>query len=121
MLNSPRQRGNQFEALAQNYLSRQGLQPLESNFLVKSGELDLIMRDKQTIVFVEVRYRRNQNFGHAAETVTPAKQRKLLRAANVWLQSKGLSVHSCDFRFDVVAIHEHGQQIDWIKNAITQG
>lgn len=79
------------------------------------------MRDNQTIVFVEVRYRKSQTYGHAAETVTYNKAKKLIRAANVWLMKNGLSVHSTDFRFDLVAIHQQGDKVEWIKNAITQG
>ena len=79
------------------------------------------MQDGQSIVFVEVRYRKNQNYGHAAETVTFTKQQRLIKAANLWLLKQGLSIHSTDIRFDLVAIHQNGKQVEWIKNAITQG
>ncbi|GLT18523.1 UPF0102 protein [Vibrio zhanjiangensis] len=116
-----RQSGEHYEALAEQYLVRQGLVTIEKNFHVKGGELDLIMQDSSSIVFIEVRYRSNQHYGHAAETVTQTKMLKLVKAANVWLMKQGKSVHTTDFRFDLIAIHQQGQQIEWIKNAITQG
>ncbi|USD32003.1 MULTISPECIES: YraN family protein [Vibrio] len=116
-----RQSGEHYEALAEQYLIRQGLSLIGKNFHSKGGELDLIMLDGSTIVFIEVRYRSNQRYGHAAETVTPCKMNKLIHAANTWLMKQGKSVHTTDFRFDLVAMHQQGKQIDWIKNAITQG
>ncbi len=118
---SKRSKGLHYEAAAEKYLLACGLSLIERNFLAKGGELDLIMRDGPTIVFVEVRYRKNQSYGHAAETITRSKMTKLIRAANVWLLKNNLSLHSTDFRFDVVAIHQQGDDIEWIKNAITQG
>ncbi|MGY3686061.1 YraN family protein [Vibrio coralliilyticus] len=118
---SKRQSGEHYEALAEQYLIRQGLSPIERNFHSKSGELDLIMQEGSTIVFVEVRYRSNQHYGHAAETVTQSKMHKLIKTANVWLMKQGKSAHTTDFRFDLVAMHQQGKQIEWIKNAITQG
>ncbi|KGY13684.1 endonuclease [Vibrio tubiashii] len=116
-----RAQGQHYEAVAEKYLIGCGLSPIERNFLIKGGELDLIMKHGETIVFVEVRYRLSQAYGHAAETVTTGKVRKLVKAATLWLAKNGLSIHSTDFRFDLVAIHQHGKQIEWIKNAITQG
>ncbi len=113
--------GQAYEAAAEKYLQGCGLVIIERNFQVRGGELDLIMRDDNTIVFVEVRYRQSQQYGHAAETVTPTKMKKLVKAANLWLMKQGLSVYSTDFRFDLVAIHQQGKQIEWIKNVITQG
>lgn len=121
ILRNKRSTGQYYEAAAERHLSACGLSLIERNFLTKGGELDLIMRDGPTIVFVEVRYRNNQTFGHAAETVTYRKMQKLQKAANIWLMKQGMSIDSTDFRFDVVAIHQQGHQIEWIKNAITQG
>ncbi|KJY82356.1 endonuclease [Vibrio galatheae] len=118
---SKRAQGQHYEVAAEKYLISCGLAPIERNFHIKGGELDLIMSDGETIVFVEVRYRKNQAYGHAAETVTASKMKKLIKAATLWLGKQGLSVYSSDFRFDLVAIHQQGEQIEWIKNAITQG
>ncbi|MGD8170952.1 YraN family protein [Vibrio sp. TRT 21S02] len=121
VLNNRRKVGQHYETAAEKYLLSCGLALIERNFNTKGGELDLIMKQGSTIIFVEVRYRKNQSYGHAAETVTASKAKKLIHAANIWLMKNNLSVYSTDFRFDLVAIHSQGQQIDWIKNAITQG
>ncbi|MGD8109825.1 YraN family protein [Vibrio sp. NTOU-M3] len=121
VLNNRRKVGQHYETAAEKYLLSCGLTLIERNFNTKGGELDLIMKQGSTIIFVEVRYRKNQSYGHAAETVTASKAKKLIHAANIWLMKNNLSVYSTDFRFDLVAIHSQGQQIDWIKNAITQG
>ncbi|MCL9781482.1 YraN family protein [Vibrio sp. S4M6] len=113
--------GSKYEATAQKYLVQHGLHFIEKNFSVKCGEIDLIMREGDIIVFVEVKYRKTQQFGHAAESVTRNKMRKLVNSANLWLNKHNLSPHSTDFRFDVVAIHQNGDHIEWIKNAITEG
>ncbi|MBY6198629.1 YraN family protein [Vibrio hangzhouensis] len=118
---SKRQVGQDYEQLAKEYLSQHGLVSLTENFTVKCGEVDLIMRDTSCIVFVEVRYRQNQNYGLAQETVTRSKATKLQKAATLWLIKNGLSPYETEFRFDVVAIHRQGNDINWIKNAITQG
>ncbi len=78
------------------------------------------MRDKQSIVFIEVKYRNNKNFGNAAEMVTYRKSQRIIKTAHLWLLQNNLSPYSADYRFDVVAIHQNGDEVEWIKNAITQ-
>ncbi|MGF1908938.1 YraN family protein [Vibrio kasasachensis] len=114
-------KGFYFESEAEKHLTACGLKLIGRNFRTKSGEIDLIMRDKETIIFVEVRYRKNTQYGHAAETITFKKQQRIIKSANIWLLKQGLSIYSTDIRFDVVAVHKNGAQIEWIKNAITQG
>ncbi|MBW3697138.1 YraN family protein [Vibrio sp. T187] len=118
---SRRKIGSHYESMASQYLTRHGLTLIEENFSAKCGEIDLIMRDQSSIVFVEVKYRKQAQYGHAAEMVTTQKMRKLVNTANVWLQKQGLSAHSTEYRFDVMAIEQNGKHINWIKNAITQG
>ena len=101
------------EAQALAHLLRHGLFLVEQNFLCKVGEIDLIMRERQTIVFVEVRTRADARHGSAADSVTPAKQRRLLLTAQRYLQRFRLPP-AC--RFDVVAID--GETLTWLKNAI---
>ncbi|MFC5078627.1 hypothetical protein VTH8203_00531 [Vibrio thalassae] len=113
--------GKNYETLAKDYLGRQGLVALAENYTAKCGELDLVMQDGSTLVFVEVKYRQSTQYGLAQEMVTPSKARKLQKAATLWLLQNGLSPYDTDFRFDVVAIHQQGNDINWIKNAITQG
>ncbi|YCO03280.1 YraN family protein [Vibrio sp. VNB-15] len=118
---SKRQIGNQYETLAKQFLQRQGLRFLDQNFLTKFGEIDLIFQQDETIVFVEVKYRNNDRFGSAAEMVTYAKMRKLVKTAQVWLSRQQRTVQNIDYRFDVVAIHDSGRDINWIQNAISEG
>ncbi len=113
-----RQQGNNYEKQAADFLRKQGLILLTKNFYAYRGELDLVMQDKQTLVFIEVRYRKNTNFGTPEETVTCSKQRHLVKAAQKFLQlNQALAQLPC--RFDVIAITQSGNtaKINWIKNA----
>ncbi|MGR6832390.1 YraN family protein [Aliivibrio wodanis] len=116
-----RAKGEYYELMAQGYLEQHQLTFIARNFHSKTGELDLIMRDRDSFVFVEVKYRATSNYGSAQEMVTWQKQRKLQRTALFWLMKNGLSVEHTSFRFDVVAIHSQGKEINWIKNAIVEG
>ncbi|MEC9339943.1 MAG: YraN family protein [Pseudomonadota bacterium] len=111
-----RARGAVAERIACDYLRRRGLDLAERNFRVRGGEIDLVMRQDETLVFVEVRARRSNQWGTAAETVTTRKQRRLLLAAQYYLQSTG---HVGPCRFDVVALTgEPGRErVDWIRDA----
>lgn len=110
-----RQQGAYYENLARRYLERAGLTFIAANVACRAGELDLIMRDRQTWVFVEVRYRRNATFGGAAASVTHSKQQRLLRAAAFWLAKQHASFDTSSCRFDVLAIT--GSQIEWLQDA----
>lgn len=112
---SSRAKGRYMEQQACVYLQRAGLILLATNVQYRCGELDLIMRDQQTLVFVEVRYRRNDHYGDAAATVTWPKQRRIIRAAGCWLLNQGQSLVTSDCRFDVLAIT--AKQVQWLKNA----
>ncbi|VXD02260.1 conserved hypothetical protein [Enterobacterales bacterium 8AC] len=112
---SRRAKGAGYEIQARRYLERAGLTFTAANVTVRGGELDLIMRDGQTWVFVEVRYRRSAAFGDAAASVTYRKQQRLLHAAAVWLAERGASFDTSSCRFDVFAIT--GSQLEWIPNA----
>ena len=104
------------EELALHYLEARGLTLVTRNFRCRSGELDLIMRDGEQLVFVEVRSRRYACYGTPAESVTRTKQQRLLRAAAFYLQRQRLDL-PC--RFDVVAILQpDGEpQVEWIQDA----
>jgi putative endonuclease len=110
--------GNDAEETARIYLQKQGLILLERNYRCYSGELDLIMRDRDMIVFVEVRSKSRIDYGHPAETITRAKQKKIIRAATHFLQKKAW-LYKVYSRFDVVAIEylSDKYKLDWIKNA----
>lgn len=107
-----RDRGFSAEGAACRHLERQGLSLRERNFLARRGEIDLIMQDGDTLVFVEVRYRASDSHGSALESIGPSKQRRLIHAARYYLQRSRLD---CPCRFDVVAIT--GETIEWISNA----
>lgn len=106
-------RGESAEQQAHNFLIKQGLKPVGRNFRCKHGELDLIMTDKQTLVIVEVRFRKSDRYGSAVESVTPAKQSRIIAATQFYLSTQKTD---CPIRFDVVALSGNGA-IDWIKNA----
>lgn len=111
-------RGSEAEQLACNYLEKHALKLVTKNFRAKYGEIDLIMKDKEHLVFVEVRLRNNQDYGTGADTVTPHKQRKLRNTANFYLQTHyGNNFPPC--RFDVISMSNQtdNPQFDWIKNA----
>ena len=111
---SPKQaRGREWEQAALDFLERQGLRLVERNFSCKGGEIDLVMRAGPTLVFVEVRQRADARHGGAAASITPAKIRRLVHAAQVYLQRLP-ATPPC--RFDVVAID--GEQVAWLRDAI---
>lgn len=78
--------GKRAEDIAARYLASRGLIIIAKNVSYTCGELDLIARDKETLVFVEVKYRKNTDFGSPYEAVTTAKQKKIIRAAQIYLQ-----------------------------------
>lgn len=114
-MRSPTQRaGDRAEASALEYLLDRGLFALARNVSSKLGEIDLIMRDGNEIVFVEVRARSRSDYGGAAASVGAAKQMRLRREAQRWLSRHyGDRWPAC--RFDVCAIEPGG--IDWIRGA----
>lgn len=107
------------EALARRHLEQQGLRLLAQNWSCRRGELDLVMLDSDTVVFVEVRYRRHRAWGGAVESVDARKREKLTLAAMYFLQKESRwAKHPC--RFDVIAINADGSsppQLNWIQNA----
>lgn len=114
---SARQQGKQFENLALDYLLDKGLKFIASNVNFKCGELDLIMQDGSTFVFVEVRQRKNCGFASAVESVDKSKQQRWLGSANMWLmQEHNLSLEDADCRFDLIAFGKNGEEIEWFAN-----
>lgn len=106
--------GQAAEALAAAYLQRHGLELLERNYRCRHGEIDLIMRDGEEVVFVEVRLRSSAAFGGAGASITSAKQHKLARAAEHYLLQHG----STPCRFDAVLLDALAERnLQWLKNA----
>lgn len=111
-----------FEAQARAHLQAAGLTLIAANARYRVGEIDLVMRDGQAIVFVEVRYRRAGHFGGSALSVDAGKQRKLTLAAQCFLAAHPKLANS-PCRFDVVAVDgaAGAPRIDWIRNAFEAG
>ena len=107
------------EQLAADYLTKQGLVLRTSNFHNRAGELDLIMTEQDTWVFVEVKYRRNSSFGGAIYAVSAQKQKKIRQCATYYLQKAGLNEYNTACRFDVVTLQGdiNNPEINWLKNA----
>ena len=117
-------KGNRAETLARQWLEAQGLKYVESNYSAKTGEIDLIMQQASTLVFVEVRYRKrnaaSSNYGGAVASVDYRKQRKLVQTAKRYLQQRRLG--NLAARIDVVDISgtlEH-PVFEWVRNAIPE-
>lgn len=108
-------RGAAAEARALTFLQQQGLTLVEQNFSCRWGEIDLILRDQETLVFVEVRQRSSARFGGAAASVSAGKQAKLWRTAEVYLQ-RIRRIPVC--RFDLIAID--GDQLEWMRHILTR-
>lgn len=106
-------RGISAEQQAHDFLLSKGLKPICRNYRCKHGELDLIMRDQQSLVIVEVRYRKSDTFGSALESITRGKQERIISATQHYLSTVR---DDCPIRFDVVAISGNAE-INWIKNA----
>ena len=107
------------EEVARAYLTQAGLKLLAQNHRCRGGELDLVMEDDGSVVFVEVRYRSNTRFGRAEETVGPTKQARLVTAASHYMQRHDVQQPT---RFDVVAIHPDpagGHEVKWIRDAFS--
>lgn len=99
--------------MATRYLQDQGLEIVQRNFHCRGGEIDIIALDREHLVFVEVRYRENSDYGSAIETVTPRKQQRVILAARHYLHSNRID-RPC--RFDVIGLDAQNKT-QWIKDA----
>lgn len=118
---APANKGGDAEAIAQQYLRTQGLETLEKNYRTRAGEIDLIMKHNDVIVFIEVRLRTNKHYSSAAESVNLAKQTRLIKTAQAYLQMHNL-LEKYPCRFDVIALDNDlhtASSIDWIQNAFS--
>lgn len=106
--------GRNAEDAAAAHLEAQGLSMIARNYRCRFGEIDLVMRDGRTIVFVEVRARRSSAYGGAAASITAAKREKLIAAARHYLSGRSL-LPAC--RFDAVLIEGEPARIEWLRNA----
>jgi putative endonuclease len=111
--------GDRWEELALQHLMAQGLSEITRNYRCRMGEIDLVMLDKDQLVFVEVRYRKNSRFASAAESVSSQKQRKLTQTAALFLAQYPKYRHHI-VRFDVVAFDatdDERSRLQWLHDA----
>ena len=109
--------GQEGEALAARHLKKNGYRIIEKNYRTKLGEIDIIAKDKDTLVFVEVKSRRSRQFGNPKAAVTPRKQRKISMVALHYLKSTHRTNVSARFDVAAVTITHDKPQIEIIKNA----
>ncbi len=102
------------EEAAAQFLASRGLKLLQRNYRCRFGEIDLILSEGRTLVFVEVRYRRSKSFGSAAESITAAKRGKLLKAARHYM-AEHRRFPAC--RFDAVLMDGDNGSVEWVLNA----
>lgn len=108
--------GKQGETIARSFLNKQGMILLESNYRWKKQEIDLIVKEGEELVIVEVKTRQHDSYGSPQNSVTKSKQRNLILAANAFIQERRLDA---EVRFDVVSIIHNAfeTRIEHIKNA----
>ncbi len=117
LLQKSNSQGVKSEKQALNYLLSQGLTLVCQNYYCRMGEVDLIMQDQDTLVFIEVRYRKNSDFGGALASITTAKQKKLIKTAKHYLAQLEYEPYC---RFDAIAIEQHSNTLEWIQNAFIE-
>ncbi len=106
--------GKEKEDMAVSFLKGQKAEILERNFNCRLGEIDIILRDKEYLVFVEVKYRKNTDFGYPEEAVSFQKRNKICMTSKYYLLTHP-EFRECQVRYDVVSIL--GNEISWNKNA----
>lgn len=109
--------GVKSEKQALAYLQAQGLSLICQNYYCRFGEIDLIMRDQETLIFIEVRYRKNNDFGGALASITRRKQDKIVKTAKHYLAQLDSEPYC---RFDVIAIDQQSEHPQWIQNAFLE-
>ena len=110
--------GQQAETLAARFLEKRGLRIVTRNYRCRGGEIDLICRDGKTLVFAEVRLRRNPDFGSAGDSITARKQQRIILAAQHYLVAKNAAASIC--RFDCLLLDRLDEQhIEWIRDAFS--
>ena len=107
------------EEFAKRYLVQQGLTFIDKNVHCRQGEIDLIMKDQQTFVFVEVKYRKSNHFGGAISAISQSKQNKIKHCVAFFLHKANLNEYNTPCRFDVIALDGdiNQPQVTWLKNA----
>ncbi len=117
-LNNKRDFGNKFESFAREKIEQAGCRIIATNYACKLGEIDIIAKDKEHIIFVEVRYRKTAAYGGAIASVDYKKQQKIIKSASLYLQQNKLT-NKAMCRFDVFAVtgQTNNLHFEWIKDA----
>ncbi len=112
-------KGQITEQFAERYLTARGLKLVDKNYHCRQGEIDLIMKDQKTYVFIEVKYRQSSFFGGAIAAVSANKQRKIKHCVTFYLQQAGLNEYNTPCRIDVVALQGdlNNPKVTWLPNA----
>lgn len=106
--------GTKQEEKAETYLRKAGLKSVARNVIYRGSEIDLVMRDSEYWVCVEVKYRQRNTHGSAAETITAAKIHRMSTAFHRYLSNNGINPNMTPIRLDAVVID--GDHIEWLKN-----
>ena len=111
--------GTKYETIASQYLAKHNIQIISKNFSCKVGEIDLIGIDQDNIVFIEVRYRKNLNYGSPLETIVYKKQQKIIKTAQYFMLTNEYLYNRYSPRFDIIGIwHEKSDlKIEWAQSA----
>lgn len=109
----PRLIGDRHERYAERYLQQRGLRLVSRNYFARCGEIDLIMKQQEVLVFVEVRYRKNATFGGAIASITPTKLKKIRKTALYYLQQQKLNSNLTPYRIDLIAIED--KTVHWLQ------
>lgn len=114
---SNKELGNQYESVAIQHLTSFGMELVLQNYRLNDGEIDLIMREQETFVFVEVKYRANQRFADVLEQFRYKQLQRVRYMARVWMAHNSINEHITAVRFDIVAITGTPFSIEWLKDA----
>ncbi|KPD24208.1 MULTISPECIES: YraN family protein [Idiomarina] len=109
--------GNKAESIASEFLAKHQISIVERNYRIDGGEVDLIARDKDVWIFVEVKYRANEKFASILEQITPQQCRRIRYTARHYLMTHNIDEHTAAIRFDVIGISGGSLNIEWIKDA----
>ena len=115
MQNDKRNLGKEKETIAASYLQEKGYKILELNYQIRQAEIDIVAYDKETLVFIEVKYRKNNSAGNPLEAITLNKQRRICKAALFYMNQHRIDPYTSSIRFDAVGIL--GDEIYHLENA----
>ena len=108
--------GNHYEQVAAEFLRQRGYEIIEQNYFCKKGEIDIVAKEGEYVVFVEVKYRKDKKHGYGMEAVTKGKQKRIKQAALFYMMEHRLSMDQ-PIRFDVISID--GEEVSLLPNAFS--